>query len=159
MTVSNTTPLINFYSIQRLDILEKLFQRIIIPEAVANEIREKEKRFSGVSEILNSSFIEVHKIKNYTFANNLKIDVDDGEAEAIVLSIELEIRLIILDELSARSLCKYHNLYALGSIGCLVLAKEKDIISSIRPFLDGFREKGNFWIKESLYESILKIYE
>ena len=159
MIVSNTTPLINFYSIQRLDILEKLFQRIIIPEAVANEIREKEKRFKGVSEILNSNFIEVQEIKNYTFANNLKVDVDDGEAEAIVLSKELKIKLILLDELSARSLCKYHELDALGSIGCLVLAKDKEIISSIKPFLDGFKEKGNFWINDSLYDSILKRYE
>ncbi len=159
MIVSNTTPLINFYSIERLDILEKLFGRIIIPEAVAKEIKEKEKKFKGVEEVLNSNFIEVQKIHNDTFSNNLKIDLDDGEAEAIVLAKELKIRLILLDELSARSLCKYHDLDALGTIGCLILAKEKGIVSTIKPFLDGIREKGNFWIKETLYESIISRYD
>ncbi len=159
MIVSNTTPLINFYSIERLDILEKLFGKIVIPEAVAKEIKEKGKKFKGVEEVLHSNFIEIQKIKNDTFSNNLKIDLDDGEAEAIVLAKELKIRLILLDELSARSLSKYHELDALGTIGCLILAKEKGIIITIKPFLNGIREKGNFWIKDTLYQSIISRYD
>ena len=41
MIISNTTPLINFSSVERLDILLKLFGNLYIPPAVKNELIEK----------------------------------------------------------------------------------------------------------------------
>jgi predicted nucleic acid-binding protein len=38
IVVSNTTPIISLASIQRLDILEKLFGKIIVAEAVYNGV-------------------------------------------------------------------------------------------------------------------------
>jgi len=38
MIVSNSTPLINFAAIGRLDILESLFIEIVIPPAVVQEV-------------------------------------------------------------------------------------------------------------------------
>jgi len=40
--VANTTPIISLASINRLDILENLFGKIIIAEAVYNEIKAKQ---------------------------------------------------------------------------------------------------------------------
>jgi predicted nucleic acid-binding protein len=45
LIISNTTPLINFSSIERLDILHKLFGEIMIPPAVNTELLEKVKVF------------------------------------------------------------------------------------------------------------------
>lgn len=141
-----------------MDILNQLFGKILVPEAVAEEIQEKENRFKGFSEILQSGFIEVRQIKNESFSKGLKLDIDDGEAEAIVLAKELGSEIILMDELSARSQCKYHGLKPLGSIGCLILARNKGIITAVKPLLDDMRTLGNFWIKESLYESIVQDY-
>jgi len=39
--VSNASPIINLSKIDRLDLLEKLFQKIIIPGAVFNESKKR----------------------------------------------------------------------------------------------------------------------
>ncbi len=36
--VSNTSPIINLSKVDRLDLIEKLYQKIIIPEAVFREL-------------------------------------------------------------------------------------------------------------------------
>ena len=41
MIILNTSPMINFCAIERLDILEKLFKKAVIPKAVENEWMEK----------------------------------------------------------------------------------------------------------------------
>ena len=43
LIISNTTPLINFSGIDRLDILEKLFFKISIPLAVQKEKKKPKK--------------------------------------------------------------------------------------------------------------------
>lgn len=44
IVVSDTSPLSNLFVINRLDLLQKLYNRIIIPSAVMNELLELEKR-------------------------------------------------------------------------------------------------------------------
>lgn len=155
MIVSNTTALINFYSIKRLDILESLFDKIFIPEAVEKEILEKEHKFQQISKILKLDKFEIVKIKNTIFLDNLKLELDDGESEAIVLAKELNLGTILLDEVSARNIAKFHGLIPLGTIGCLALAKKKKIIQKIQPVLDEIIQKGNFWIKLELYKKTI----
>ncbi len=41
-TVSNTTPIISFSSIGKIEILKDIFQEIIIPQAVYEEIKTKQ---------------------------------------------------------------------------------------------------------------------
>ena len=49
--ISNSTPLINFAAIQRLDILETLFGKIWIPTAVERELLEKGKLYPSTEAI------------------------------------------------------------------------------------------------------------
>ncbi len=46
LIISNTTPLINFAEIGRLDVLEGLFGSLVIPPAVRAELTEKIGAFS-----------------------------------------------------------------------------------------------------------------
>ena len=39
MVISNTSPLFYLYRLRHLDLLQKLYQRIIVPEAVVNELQ------------------------------------------------------------------------------------------------------------------------
>ena len=43
IVVSDTTPLISLLKINRLDLLEKLFGEVLIPEAVFNELTVDER--------------------------------------------------------------------------------------------------------------------
>ena len=57
--VSNTTPLIALADIGHLDLLQKLYGEILIPEAVLNEIKTEPAK----KVVYNSSWIKVKKIK------------------------------------------------------------------------------------------------
>ncbi|HNC55604.1 MAG TPA: hypothetical protein PLP33_09190, partial [Leptospiraceae bacterium] len=64
MIISNTTPLINFSSIERLDILSTLFGEIIIPPAVKNELIEKINIFPKLQTVLENPNIVVLNLKD-----------------------------------------------------------------------------------------------
>ncbi len=155
MIISNTTPMINFCAIGRLDIWEKLFSHVVIPRAVQVELHEKLDIFPWLNDIHESNFIEVSKIQDLKFYNLLKADLDEGEAEVITLAFEANAKLLLLDEIAARNIAQVHNFPFMGSIGCLLLAKKKKIINGIRPLLDDMQYKANFWISRKLYGKIL----
>ncbi|HLC15332.1 MAG TPA: DUF3368 domain-containing protein [Thermodesulfovibrionia bacterium] len=156
MIIANSTPLINFSSIGRLDILEQLFGKIYIPLAVEKELLIKGSRYQGATSIKEAKFIQTVKITNITLCNALKIDLDDGEAEAITLTLELNGKLLLIDELKARMVAESLNIPFTGSIGCLVEAKKCLVIPAIKPILDDMQSKARFWINSKLYSKILK---
>jgi predicted nucleic acid-binding protein len=101
--ISNTTPLINFCTIARLDILEKLYIEITIPLAVRNELEEKRDLFPNIDLIFHSRFISIREIENKNTYKLLRIDLDNGEAEAITLAIENNAELLLLDEIKIKA--------------------------------------------------------
>ena len=92
IVVSDTTPLISLLKINRIDLLEKLFGEVFIPQAVFDELT-LDKRFQlEADQIRRKKFIIVMPIKVPESVNILKraTGLDQGESEAIVLTDELE---------------------------------------------------------------------
>lgn len=156
IVVSNSTPLINFATINQLDLLRKLFGQIFIPQAVWDEVVIKGSHYESAILIKQAEWIKKKSIADKKFFSLLKRELDSGEAEAIVLAIELKADLILLDETEARSFAETLGLNFIGSIGCLVLSKKLGIITHIKPFLDEMISKAKFWVSESLYKIVLK---
>lgn len=69
------------------------------------------------------------------------LDLDKGEAEAIVLATEIAADLIILDESLGRFHAKHIGLKVTGTIGMLLKAKELGYITEIKPLLLELRTK------------------
>ena len=90
IAVSNTSPLVILAKSGYLENLRRIFNHIIIPEAVSNEIfRKGDIASHRINELIGAEFIETKKIKNRELADLINFDVGLGEAEAIVLSLEL----------------------------------------------------------------------
>ena len=100
IVVSDTTPLISLLKINRIDLLEKLFGDVLIPQAVFDELTVDERFRLEADEIRQKKFIVVKPVNNPESASILKraAGLDQGESEAIVLSDELKADLLLMDE-------------------------------------------------------------
>ncbi|MEQ9377510.1 MAG: DUF3368 domain-containing protein [Imperialibacter sp.] len=78
-----------------------------------------------------------------------------GEASAITLALEIGADLIILDDQKARYTAEKLGLQITGTLGILIKAKKKGIVSSIKPFLEKLQQT-NFRLSEHLIEEALK---
>jgi predicted nucleic acid-binding protein len=148
--VCNSTPIIAFSKIHRIDILSATLNNIIVPEAVYKELLEQGKNRPGSSEIKEADWIKVEKVKNQEYVRFLQTDLDFGEAEVIALAYEKRADLVIIDEKIARRIARQIGLDVIGSIGILLKAKDMGIISHIKPLWDnmiacGLRYSDHFY--------------
>jgi len=132
--VSNTTPLVTLASIHKLDILKELYSKIYIPNAVLAEIKAGKGKI-GYFDIDTIDWIIPRKISN-VFSMNYLIDLDKGEAETIILAEELQADIVLIDEKFARDFAKIRGLTLSGSLGVLLEAKNRGIISQIKPLIE-----------------------
>ncbi|OUL20145.1 nuclease, partial [Nostoc sp. RF31YmG] len=65
--------------------------------------------------------------------NNIPSELDDGEREAIALALETGEQRILLDEREARQVAENLGLQAIGTLGILLLAKNRGVITQVQP--------------------------
>lgn len=155
IVVVNTSPIIYLSSINKINILNDLFQEVFIPDAVKREVLSGGKDSSGFKEIKSKEWIKTKKIKNKLAKEYLLTDLDDGEAEVIVLAEELKANPIIMDDKLGRRIAHLRGFTVVGTLRILVTAKEKGLIDKVEPLLEKLKEAG-FWISEDLYKAIVK---
>ena len=103
MIVSDSTCLIHLSRIGKLDILEKTFAQVIIPEAVYEEtvVIGKEKSIADSENIRTRKWIIKKDLseKEKPASKNLlaNANIGKGESEAIILAKSLKLNLIIDD--------------------------------------------------------------
>lgn len=91
--ISNSTPLILLARINHLNLLKKTFEKIIIPQAVKEEILVEEKPgYSSIDNAIKEGWIHVTNPKK-----ELEIDLGKGENSAISLAKERNEKIIIDD--------------------------------------------------------------
>lgn len=66
----------------------------------------------------------------------LEIQIDKGEASAIALAMENSGSTLILDDYKARKIAEQLGIDITGTIGVIIKAKLKGIITSIKPLLE-----------------------
>ena len=159
--VSNSSPVIGLAKINRLDIIEKLYQEIIIPGAVFDELitkgRDKEKT-ADIKRLIDRNIVTVQEVTNSELIRALRKDIDYGESEVIALALELQADLVILDEKDGRDIAEFYNLKKIGLLGILIRAKERRLIPSVKEYMDRLINAG-FRIDEKLYELIVSSLE
>lgn len=152
--VSNTTPIISLLKLNRLEILKNLYNEVIIPNAVYLEI-ENGKHKEYYQDLSKLSWIRIQKIQD-KLSLKYFLDLDAGEAEAIILATEIGADLIIIDEKIGRFHAKHAELNVTGTIGILMKAKNIGIIKNIKPLLIELSEK-DVWISNLLINEICKL--
>ena len=129
--VSNSTPLIALSRINELDLLRIIFGTIIVPCAVYDEVVSEGSGKPGVKEVTSTSWIIRMEVQNRLAVSMLQVDLDRGEAEAVVLAKEMGADYLLLDEKKARRVARNSEIRIMGTVGVLGLAVKKGLISNL----------------------------
>lgn len=154
--VSDTSPVSNLILIQRLDILQKLFSKIIVPPAVNAEILALKQFGKDLSDYKNADWIEIIEPKNLQKVQMLQSNLDAGEAQAIALALEINCNLLLMDERIGTNIARLEGLQTVGLVGVLIKAKEEKIVKEVGKILIELKNKAGFWLGEKLEKKILK---
>ncbi|NQE06442.1 hypothetical protein C5S32_11285 [ANME-1 cluster archaeon GoMg1] len=151
--VSNAGPLIALARIGKLDLL-KQFMQIYIPNEVYEQVVVKGEGKPGSTEVKESDWFITKEVKNTLAVESLTIELEKGEAEAIILALELNAELVLIDESIARDIAKSRGLEVIGTVGILAEAYENGLIKDLKKSLDDLRNK-KVWISEKVYNRVL----
>ena len=153
--VSDTSPVSNLILIQRFDILQSLFTEIIVPPAVDAEIRALKQFGKDLSEYKNAEWVKVSAPTNLQKVQTLQFKLDEGEAQAIALALEINCDLLLMDGMGT-NIARQEGLQTVGLVGVLIKAKEEKIIEEVREVLDDLKNTAGFWLGEKLEKKILE---
>ena len=99
--VGDSSPLIALSIIQQLDLLPKIYSRVVIPHKVWEEITIHGSGLPGALAISQLDWLIIEKPAP-ELLNPLSILLDPGEAEAIALAMILPESTVLLDDAQAR---------------------------------------------------------
>lgn len=141
--IADTSVLILLNKIGELELLKKLYGKILITEDIADEYGNE-----------LPLWFEIGIVKDIQKQNLLELQIDKGEASAIALALESENPTVILDDWKARKIAELIGLNITGTLGMILKSKEKGIIPKVKPLLDKIKLT-NFRISQELENEIL----
>jgi len=132
--VSDSSPLVGFAILGMLEQLTDIFDDIMVPEAVFFELTVPGKpHYKEIKSFLKNKVVPV---KNKIASFMLQKEVDEGEAEAIILAIENNIEDILIDDYKGRRAAKTRGLTPIGTVGVLLEAKKRGYVREIKPLME-----------------------
>ncbi|MBI4687873.1 MAG: DUF3368 domain-containing protein [Nitrospirae bacterium] len=153
--ISNTGPIIALALIDRLDILQTLFQKVIVPDAVHKELLDGGTSGNGIISYKKASWIRVQSL-SAPIDSLLQNVLDKGEASVIQLAREMNADYLLIDERKARKIARdIFGLRVIGTARVLVEAKKKGGLESVGDALNKMRNSG-YWIHDDIVQFALK---
>lgn len=141
--VADTSPINYLVQVEEIGLLSRLFETVLIPRKVQDELRS-----SGAPDAV-SSWIKhppnwlqvrnVHQAEIERVTQSLKNpkleaisqNLDPGEREAIALALELRPHFLIIDERQGRKVAKGLDLQITGTLGVLDRADDKGMVKDL----------------------------
>ena len=129
--ISDTSCLIGLVNIGLLDVLQQVYQSVIITPQVAAEYGE-----------LLPSWITVKAVEDTQKVVAYNQYIDLGESSSIALAMETESSLVILDDFEARQFAMSLGLEITGTLGVLIQAYKRGFITDFHSIIGKLRPYG-----------------
>jgi predicted nucleic acid-binding protein len=155
IVVADSTVLIYLAAIGKFDLLASLYGRIVIPNAVYDEVVTQGAGRWGAAETSASTWIDRQPIADPAKAGILA-QLGRGETEVIILAEDLGADLVIMDESAGRLELRNRKITFVGTVGVLIQAKLQGLIPAIKPDLDQLRSHG-FHLSDRVYNACLSL--
>ncbi len=153
--ISNTSPIQYLYQADALSLLPQLFGELCVPGAVAAEIQAGREQNVLLPDLNVLPWLKVRHGQQPTLLP-LVTHLGDGEKEVLALGLELPGSLLLLDDRNARRHATALGLKVSGTLGVLLLAKERGKLDAVRPILDRL-ETLRFRLHAATRETVLRL--
>jgi uncharacterized protein len=141
--VCDAGPLIALAEIQMLPLLQRLYSRVLLAEAVYGELTAS-KRFSSKSTLFDLPWLERRSV-GHPPDPLLSTELGLGEAETITLAVQTNAGRVLIDERKGRRFAEVvYHLKVTGTGGILFAAKRAGLIHYVRPLMNQMRANGYF---------------
>lgn len=150
--ICNSTPLISLSKIGELELLKKLFGKIIIPNAVKKEVLiEGKAGYFEITQALNENWIRVIDPKHI-----VEFGLEKGEEAAIALAREKRDKLIMDDDIAFK-MAKALGIDLFRTTNVITMAVKKNILSKKEGvvLLNKLIEKG-YYLSPRHYVALLE---
>ncbi len=141
--VADASPLMIAAKLEFLDFFPAILGVVYIPPKVADEcLKENAKEGASlIKKAIEDGILFVTETPSHEFLSRVPSGVDDGEAQAIGLALEMGARLLI-DDLKGRKAAINEGISVFGFGVVIVRAKQLGIIPNVAPVLDQIKNHG-----------------
>jgi predicted nucleic acid-binding protein len=142
--VINTGPLIALSGVERLDILDALYDDVMVPQQVHDEVLQGSAMGRDMSAYENANFLHITTLAMPPDPI-LGDMLDQGAAAVIQLARQEHIARILIDERKGRKIARQaYGLSVLGTMRLLINAKRANLLHNVGGLIQRMREQG-YW--------------
>lgn len=153
--VCNASPLIVLARARHLDLLPGVYGSVIVPDAVANEVLHGPAGDPVVTALQTALWLQRATIPEVP-PPVAAWDLGAGETEAVAWALRHPGCEVILDDRLGRRCARALGIPVRGTLGVVLLAKKRGIITAARPVVDALLGAGLF-VSPDLREQALRL--
>jgi predicted nucleic acid-binding protein len=154
LIVCDSSPLFALAICNQLELLDKLYDTIILPDTVYAEISVSGKPHA--SDLAAWGKGRVVSVTNEELCKAFNLLLDRGEAEAMTLYKEKSADLLLIDEHKGRKIAEMYEIKIVGTLGILLKAKQEMLIPEIKSSIE-ILQKSTIRISGELYHRALEV--
>ena len=128
--MADSTPLIALSIVGKLGLLRDMFNEVMVPSSVFQEVVESGKGKIGSKEVSEASWIKVMNPEGRGEIPPILAGLDRGELDVILLAREVKADLVLIDEKAGRKVAKALGLKVKGTLGLLLFACKKGFMEA-----------------------------
>jgi predicted nucleic acid-binding protein len=144
--VINASPLIVLFKSGQAELLPQLFNEILIPQAVWEEVTISKDDIAS-QQLPHTSWLQPVSIAIHP--SIAAWDLGVGESAVLSFALQNPGYRAVLDDAAARRCARASGIATLGTGGAIVLAKQRGLIESVGDRLQRLRDSG-LWLSEEV---------
>jgi predicted nucleic acid-binding protein len=157
--VVDAGPIIALAKVNRLMVMESMFDETWIPDVVMHEVLAKPGNETRRIDEAIRRFIRV-SAQPTVLAPHLEVfarGLDEGEKSVIALAGALPPPVsVLMDDAAGRAVAKRCGIGVLGFAGLLIKARERGLVDRVVPLMLDAREHG-YWLDDALIETVRRL--
>lgn len=151
-TIINSSPLIVLFKSKQADLLPQLFEEILVPESVWDEITKTSQNDAAAQQLPTVSWIQ--RVQGIIIAPEVAAwDLGAGESSVLSFSLNYPNYAAIVDDRAAKKCAQSLGIITLGTGSILLLAKRRGLIDAVTPRLEALKNTG-LWLSDRIFNLI-----